>query len=141
MCRTLNSDIATESTNIQNLISKNHDIVTSEFNEQNNQLTSILSILNTGLCVVKSVQRGTITKTNNDTTIWYNSENVIINKINIEKSLVFVSMVNGVNQTSGLPVPTCTARIISSTSIKIDYSGSPRHGWDMHIDWQVIEFY
>ena len=141
MCRTLNSDIATESTNIQNLISKNHDIVTNEFNVQNNQLSSILSILNTGLCVVKSVQRGTITKANNDTTIWYNSENVTINKINIEKSLVFVSMVNGVNEDYGVPEPTCTARIISSTSIEIDYSGNPRSGWDMHIDWQVIEFY
>ena len=100
-----------------------------------------MSILNTGLCVVKSVQRGTITKTNNDTTIWCNSENVIINKINIEKSLVFVSMVNGVNEDYSVPEPTCTARIISSTSIEIDYSGNPRSGWDMHIDWQVIEFY
>ena len=130
-----------ESTNIQNLISKNHDIVTNEFNGQNNQLSSILSILNTGLCVVKSVQRGTITKANNDTTIWYNSENVIINKINIEKSLVFVSMVNGVNEDYGVPEPTCTARIISSTSIKIEYSGHLLNGCDMHIDWQVIEFY
>ena len=117
----------------------------SFFGEHNKSLlaTTIQNLLKGGdISVVKSVQRGTVNRTNNSKIEDY--YNITISAVNTNKSILII---NGLSYTgnSGASSPCLsTGKILNSTTIAVSptwVDNSPESCGYKEINWQVVEYY